>query len=151
MRGTWGTPRPWRVCFPRRGPPASLTMSTDRHHSNLNPESIPRGVCPACFKPIDRLTIIAKIAKEFPCPHCHTLVVASTSYRVVKDFITMGSATVACFHTGWPIFAIIVRWIVLWFVFNFFYVWIASIIFLPRLKLFNKRKKDDEFQTLGLK
>ena len=108
-------------------------------------ELVPRGVCPACFKPIDRYKII--IVKEFPCPHCHQLVGTSILFRVFKRLLTTGLAATSAFFFGLPFIASIVVGVVLWFVLNFFYVWVVSIV-RPRLELF--RGKAEDFQTLNL-
>jgi len=108
-------------------------------------EIVPRGVCPACCKPIDRHKII--IVREFPCPHCHHHVGTSKFFRIVMDSTTISLAVITALLSGLSLIAGIVVGVVLWFVFNFFYVWVASII-RPRLELF--RGKAEDFQTLNL-
>jgi hypothetical protein len=107
---------------------------------------MPRGVCPACLKPIDRYKML--LVKEFPCPHCQQLIGTSLRFRVLMRLTTIGLATVVVFNDGLSFTANIIAWIVWWFIFNLTYIWLASILHLPRLELF--RKKSDEFESLNL-
>lgn len=119
-------------------------MSSEASCSNT--KAVPRGVCPACLKPIDRRTMA--VSKEFPCPNCQQLVRTTTLFRLFMRGISIGLATAVSFLSGLSLFGKIIAWIVSWFLFNCLYIWMASIVVLPRLELF--RKKVGEFQSLDL-
>ena len=106
--------------------------------------SIPRGVCPACLKPIHRHKII--IVKQFPCPLCGQMVITSILFRVSRRVTIIGLATVLVLMIALPLVERIILWVALWLIFNFLYVWIASLV-RPRLELY---RKTEDFQTLDL-
>src|SRR5271156_5443607 len=120
-------------------PRGSLTMNNGLSYSNT--KVLPRGSCPACLKPIDRNKM--EVSKEFPCPHCQRLVRTTTLFRVCMNVVSIGLATVVSFCSGWPLFGKIIAWPVSWFIFTCLYIWIASIVRLPRLILSRKREEHE--------
>jgi hypothetical protein len=72
-------------------------------------------------------------------------------FRVCMNVISLGGATMVSFVSDWPLLEKIIAWPVCWAIFTFLYIWMASIVRMPRLILSQKEENREPFQSLGLK